>query len=172
MLPTAFFPFEMRRVRRTGIQMFNRFYWADGLEEWVGDGIERPVSYDPGDISKVVIEGPNGIPLVAYDTRGDANHLSLYERRSARKRQKLLGRDPKLLAQQDAGLTKRQSLTKKATKDTKKEHRQAAIARGQKQRSGDVPTSSGAQKSAPTVNMPLLNFNKPANPLNVHRKGS
>ncbi|MBB6188014.1 Mu transposase C-terminal domain-containing protein [Rhodanobacter sp. MP7CTX1] len=172
MLPTAFYPFEMRRVRRTGIQMFRRFYWAEGLEEWVGDGIERPVSYDPGDVSKVIIEGPNGIPLVAYDTRGDVNHLSLYERRNARKQQKLLGHDPELLAQQDAGLTKRQSLTKNATKDTKKEHRQAAIARGQKQRSADVPASSDAQKPAPAVSVPLFNFDTPVNQLNVRRKGS
>lgn len=172
MLQTTFYPFEMRLVQRTGIQLFNRFYWAEGLEEWVGDGIERPVSYDPGDLSKVVIRGPNGVPLVAQDTRGNANHRSLYERRSERKRQQLLGRDPGLLGQQDTGLATRQSLTKKATKDTKRAYRQAAIAKGQKQRSGDVPASNDAQTSPPAGDTPLLNFDKPTNPLNVRRKGS
>ena len=172
MLQTTFYPFEMRLVRRTGIQLFNRSYWAEELEEWVGDGVERPVSYDPGDLSRIVIRGPNGVPLVAHDTRDGADHRSLYERRSERKRQKLLGRDPALLEQQNAGLVTRQSLTKKATKDTKKAHRQAAIVRGQRQRSGDVPASSETRTPPPEVVSALLYFDKPANPFNVRRKGS
>lgn len=172
MLQTTFYPYEMRLVQRTGIQLFNRSYWADGLDEWIGDGIERPVSYDPGDLSKVIIRGPNGVPLVAHDTRGNASHLSLYERRNERKRQKLLGRDPGLLEQQDAGLTARQSRTKTATKDTKKAHRQTAITRGRAQRSSDVPTSSGAQTPPPVADTPLLNFERPANQSNVYRKGA
>jgi len=170
MLQSLFYPFEMRLIRRTGIQLFNRDYWANGLEEWLGDGIARAVSYDPGDLSKVIIQGPNGVPMVAYDTR-TANRLTLAERRLERKQQHLLGRDPGILAQLDHGLDTRQTLIEKATQATKAVHRQAALAKGRQSRSKDVRTQTEAQEQTSPTNVIHLNFNPQVLPSNVRRKG-
>jgi len=171
MLQTTFFPYEMRLVRRTGIQMFNRFYWADGLEEWIGDGVPRAVSYDPGDLSKVFIVGPSGLVLVAHDTRADARPLSLYEHREERRRCRALCRDPSLLDQLDQGLAARQRIVKAATKATKKAHRRTAIAGEQQQRSAGRPARDPASGTPSATNAPSIDFNTPARRPLIHRKG-
>ena len=173
MLQTTFYPFEKRLIRRDGVHLFSRQYWADGLEEWIGDGIERPIAYDPGDLSRVFIQGPNGIPLIAYDTRDSACDLSRYEMDHQRAQQKLLGQSPDLLAQLDQGLSTRQELVKKASKETKKVHRQKAIAIGKTERGAIVPD----ELVSPVITAALgahaaLNFDAPVKAITIYRKGS
>lgn len=171
MLPTIFYPFEMRLIRRTGAQLENRLYWHDDLEEWIGDKVKRPVFYDPGDLSKVIVRGPTGVPLVAYDTRTNADHLSLAEYKHDRKYDRALGRTPAMLEQFDQGLDTRQDLKGRATKATKTAHRQAAIAKGKQARAGTIPSDTPSKILEPP-NEPLqLSFNKSNTYLPVRRKG-
>lgn len=56
-----FLPFEMRMVRRDGLRLFNIHYWDDVLSLWAGQSKQRMmVRYDPRDLSKVFLHGPDG----------------------------------------------------------------------------------------------------------------
>lgn len=56
-----FLPFEMRMVRREGLRVFNIHYWDDVLSLWAGQSKERRmVRYDPRDLSRVFLSGPDG----------------------------------------------------------------------------------------------------------------
>jgi putative transposase len=58
---TVFLPSVDRIVRRDGIHLFEIRYWDDVLSVWAGR-FDRPmrVSYDPRDLSKVFLRGPDG----------------------------------------------------------------------------------------------------------------
>lgn len=171
MLPTMFYPFEMRVIGRTGVQFENRLYWHDALGDWIGDKVKRPIFYDPGDISRVIVRGPTGVPLVAYDTRAHADRPSLAEYKHDRKYDRALGRNPAMLEQLDQGLDTRQDLKECATKATKTAHRQAAIANGRQARAGTIPSDTRPKKTE-SPNQPLqLSFDKSSTPLPVRRKG-
>ncbi|TAM27067.1 MAG: transposase [Rhodanobacter sp.] len=172
MLPTTFFPYESRLVRRTGIQMFNRSYWAEGLEDWIGDGVQRAVSYDPGELTKVYIVGPKGDVLVAHDTREDARAMSLQEYRWHQKYKRILSRSDGSIEQLDQGLNTRQDFIKKATNATRKEHRQAAIAKGKQRRAADVPVPQETAQPQSQKAGASIDFSTPAFPLPARRKGA
>lgn len=56
-----FLPFEQRSIRRDGVRLFNLRYWDDVLSLGAGR-LGRPlrVKYDPRDLSRVFVEGPDG----------------------------------------------------------------------------------------------------------------
>jgi putative transposase len=56
-----FLPFEERSIRRDGVHLFGLRYWDDVLSPWAGR-LERAlrVKYDPRDLSRVFVEGPDG----------------------------------------------------------------------------------------------------------------
>jgi putative transposase len=56
-----FLPSEERLARRDGIHLFGIRYWDDVLSLWAGRS-DRPlrVSYDPRDLSRVFVRGPDG----------------------------------------------------------------------------------------------------------------
>lgn len=174
MLETTFLPYEERLIRRTGIQMFNRFYWADGLEEWIGDGIKRKVSYDPGDISKVFIIGPNGQILTAHDTSADARQISIYEYREEQRRKSGVSRSDAILNQLDEGLSGRDRMVRSAKKATKRAHREAAIAADRHRRSQSRPAPTKPSNAAPaaTAPHPTIDFTTSISRLPVRRKGA
>lgn len=56
-----FLPFEMRRVRREGIELFHAFYWHGALTNLVANYDRKlPVKYNPLNLSAVFVELPNG----------------------------------------------------------------------------------------------------------------
>ncbi len=56
-----FLPFEERRIRRDGVRLFGLRYWDDVLSPWAGRLDRRlRVKYDPRDLSRVFVEGPDG----------------------------------------------------------------------------------------------------------------
>lgn len=172
MLATTFYPFEMRLVRRTGIQMFNRTYWAEGLEEWVGDGIPRPVSYDPGDLSKVYIVGPGGLVFAAMDTREDVRRISLAEYQWSRQHRRGEYRDSGLLEQLDEGLSNRQSMVMNATAATRKACRQAAVEEGRRRRRALVPEQVRTTTPPPSKDTAGIDFGRAVVSMNAYRKGA
>jgi putative transposase len=171
MLSTTFYPYETRRIRRTGIHMFRRQFWAEGLEEWIGDGVLRDVSYDPGDISKVYIIGPAGNVLVAYDTRSDARRISLIEARWLRRQGRMAYEASGMIEQLDSGLATRQKLITTATTATRNARRQSAIDEGRKVRGVNVPVASESCNAADALEGEVIDFSLPVPIFGTYRKG-
>ena len=81
-----FLPFERRLVRREGVFLHSISYWSDVLHTWVGEREKMLVRYDPRDLSRVYLLGPDG---QYYDlTYSDLSRppISLCEHRLALKR--------------------------------------------------------------------------------------
>lgn len=55
-----FLPFEMRRVRREGIELFHMFYWHGALTGLIADCPHKlPIKYNPLNLSAVYVELPD-----------------------------------------------------------------------------------------------------------------
>lgn len=56
-----FLPFEMRNIRRVGIELFHAFYWHGALANLVANCDRKlPVKYNPLNLSAVYVELPDG----------------------------------------------------------------------------------------------------------------
>lgn len=56
-----FLPFEMRKIRREGIELFHAFYWHGALGSLVANCDRKlPVKYNPLNLSAVYLELPEG----------------------------------------------------------------------------------------------------------------
>ena len=56
-----FLPFEMRKVRREGIELFHAFYWHGALAALItGYDAKLPVKYNPLNLSSIYLELPDG----------------------------------------------------------------------------------------------------------------
>jgi putative transposase len=87
-----FLPLQQRLVRRDGVALHSIRYWADVLSTWVGDLHKMIVRYDPRDLSRIYLLGPDG---TYYDLPyRDLRHppISLWEHRLALKRLRDEGR--------------------------------------------------------------------------------
>lgn len=81
-----FLPIERRLVRREGVSLHSIGYWADVLTTWIGDPEPMTVRYDPRDLSRIYLQGPDGVyyDLGYRDVRRPP--ISLWEHRRALKR--------------------------------------------------------------------------------------
>jgi putative transposase len=81
-----FLPIERRLVRREGLQLNSIHYWSDLLSVWIGEPEKMIVRYDPRDLSRIYLLGPDGQYYdIAYrDVRRPP--ISLWEQRLALKR--------------------------------------------------------------------------------------
>ena len=55
-----FLPIERRRIRRDGVALHSIGYWADVLTTWIGHPEPMIVRYDPRDLSRIYLLGPDG----------------------------------------------------------------------------------------------------------------
>ena len=87
-----FLPIERRLVRREGVSLHSIHYWADMLAAWVGHPERMIVRYDPRDLSRIHLLGPDGAyyDLSYRDLRRPP--ISLWEHRLALKRLREDGR--------------------------------------------------------------------------------
>ena len=87
-----FLPIERRLVRRDGVRLFSIAYWADVLTTWIGESVPMTVRYDPRDLSRIYLLGPDGTyyDLAYRDLRRPP--ISLWEHRLALKRLREEGR--------------------------------------------------------------------------------
>jgi putative transposase len=87
-----FLPIERRLVRREGISLHSIGYWADVLSTWIGHPERMIVRYDPRDLSRIYLLGPDGTyyDLSYRDLRRPP--VSLCEHRLALKRLREDGR--------------------------------------------------------------------------------
>lgn len=56
-----FLPFERRLVRRDGVALNGMKYWADVLSTWIGGREKLIVHYDPRNLGRVFLLGPDGV---------------------------------------------------------------------------------------------------------------
>ena len=87
-----FLPIERRLVRRDGVQLHSIAYWADVLSTWIGEPAPMIVRYDPRDLSRIYLLGPDDTyyDLAYRDLRRPP--ISLWEHRLALKRLREEGR--------------------------------------------------------------------------------
>lgn len=72
-------------VRRDGVALHSIAYWADVLGTWIGHPGQMIIRYDPRDLSRIYLLGPDGIyyDLSYRDLRRPT--ISLWEHRLALK---------------------------------------------------------------------------------------
>lgn len=94
-----FLPIARRCIRRDGVALHSIAYWADVLTTWIGQPKPHIVRYDPRDLSRIYLLGPDGVyyDLNYRDLR--LPPISLWEHRLARKR---LHEDGRLLVDEAA----------------------------------------------------------------------
>lgn len=87
-----FLPIARRRVRRDGVALHSIAYWADVLGTWIGHPEPMIVRYDPRDLSRIYLLGPDGTyyDLSYRDLRRPP--ISLWEHRLALTRLREEGR--------------------------------------------------------------------------------
>jgi putative transposase len=87
-----FLPIERRLVRREGVFLHSIGYWSDVLTTWIGHPEPMIVRYDPRDLSRTYLLGPDGTyyDLGYRDLRRPP--ISLWEHRLACKRLRQEGR--------------------------------------------------------------------------------
>jgi putative transposase len=87
-----FLPIERRRVRRDGVALHSIAYWSDVLSTWIGHPERMIVRYDPRDLSRIYLLGPDATyyDLAYRDLRRPP--ISLWEHRLALKRLREEGR--------------------------------------------------------------------------------
>ena len=81
-----FLPLERRLVRRDGVSLHRIHYWSDLLSVWIGEAQKMIVRYDPRDLSRIYLLGPDGqyYDLAYRDVRRPP--ITLWEQRLALKR--------------------------------------------------------------------------------------
>jgi putative transposase len=87
-----FLPIERRLIRREGISLHSVSYWSDVLRAWVGMAEKMIVRYDPRNLSRIYLLGPDGryYDIPYRDLRRPP--ITLWEQRLALKRLREEGR--------------------------------------------------------------------------------
>ena len=67
-----FFPFQLRRVQRTGVQLWGSRYWSDALECLVHPEGWAQVHYHPHELSRIWVHTPEGRYIEARAVAGPA----------------------------------------------------------------------------------------------------
>jgi len=81
-----FLPIERRLVRREGIVLRGIAYWADVLKTWIGHPQKLMVRYDPRDLSRIFLLGPDGTYYALPYRDLYRPSISLWEYRAAVRR--------------------------------------------------------------------------------------
>jgi putative transposase len=87
-----FLPIERRLIRREGISLHSVSYWSDVMRVWIGSAEKRIVRYDPRNLSRIYLLGPDGryYDIPYKDVRRPP--ITLWEQRLALKRLREEGR--------------------------------------------------------------------------------
>lgn len=119
----AFLPYELRMIRRTGIELWTLHFWHNDLSPLVGLAEAYPVHYDPRDNMHVYVTVPTkGVVIAKCVTPGVAP-MSWFEHRFLRKNARLSAEDPANVALVDAGIQKRDDLVDKSKRATRAAHK-------------------------------------------------
>ena len=126
----AFLPGELRVLTRTGVEIHCLQYWSDALEPWVGQHCKVMTHYDPRDITYVVVRSPGGVLIRSTLTTPGIPTISLAEWQARREQERVLSKDPALLAERDASLLRNDKLIEVAKATRRVKRRRATAAAG------------------------------------------
>ena len=144
-LLVTFLPAETRVIRRTGIEMSCRHYWAPELADLLDHGESALVYYDPRDITHVYFRAANGVLIEAKATEKDTPRISLNEWNRWRRKKREMSTSPALLAQRDAGLLATEAMVDQAVRKTKAAKRKAGRAKSSADASTAVPEADATE---------------------------
>lgn len=138
----SFLPFEERKLRRDGLHLFNIRYWDNVLPAMVQPGTSVLVRYDPRNLSKVYIAGPDQRyhPIPYADL--SLPPITLWEQRAAVAKLRSQGDNAPAQAAMFKAVVDQRDLVAQATSKTKAARRQvqrrkdAALATMDRSRSG------------------------------------
>jgi putative transposase len=87
-----FLPIERRMIRRDGVLLHSIAYWSDVLGTWIGSREQVMIRYDPRDLSRIYLLGPDGVYYDLNYRDLQRPPISLWEHRLALKRLREDGR--------------------------------------------------------------------------------
>lgn len=152
-----FLPFELRKPRRDGIELFKFGYWHDALPALAARGTAKlPVRYDPRDMSRAWLR-PAGekdyLELRFKDLRRPA--VTLWEWWAAGKRLRAQGRrEIDEVAQFEAVEANRQLVADAQTKTSRQHAQRKALVRAGVARDNGTATLSAEMPSRPDYAKP------------------
>lgn len=146
-LMVSFLPGETRRLTRTGVQLHNLQYWADGLAPWVSEGKSLQVYYDPRNITVVYVRSPVGVLIEARVTTPDVMAISLAEWQARRHAERAACKHPDLVAIADASQKRGDQLVSQAKASRRVRRRLATEAAGDPWRTRPAPTPRAPEES-------------------------
>lgn len=120
----TFLPAEHRVVRRTGVEVNANHYWAQELAEFINDGEQHLVHYDPRDVTRIYVRGSNGVIVEAMVTDPRVPRVSLTEWRQTRRRLRKSGRTAEFMEARVAGAIASDGIVAGSKKATKAARRQ------------------------------------------------
>ena len=143
-----FLPIERRLGRREGVSLHSIDYWSDVLSTWIGEKERRIVRYDPRNLSRIYLLGPDGQYYDLSYRRLGQPPITLWEHRLARKRLREEGRrhfDEDAIFRTIETMRKIADEAVRATKSVRRqqERRLRVIQGGRAERApSELPTSS------------------------------
>lgn len=149
----GFLPFEQRSLRRDGLHLFNIRYWDPVLPAIVKPGEPVLVRYDPRNLSKVYVAGPDGrYHPIPYADLG-LPPITLWEQRAATARLQREGNSAQIEAAMFRAVLEQRALVEEARSRTRaarrqaQRHKDAALATITPQ----CPTGNGVDYSQPVA---------------------
>jgi putative transposase len=140
-------PIERRLVRREGIVLNSVSYWSDVLTTWIGNPQAMIVRYDPRNLSRIYLLGPDGTyyDIPYRDLRRPA--ISWWEQRAAVERLRSEGRKAINESTIFSAVEAMRRITANASIDTKRLRR-----RRERERRLRVSAQAPARDAAPEFN--------------------
>lgn len=142
-----FLPIERRLVRREGVLLNSIAYWSDVLRGWVGDPTPMIVRYDPRDLSRIYLQGPDNVyyDLAYRDIRRPP--ISKWEQRRAKRRL----RDEGYAHVDEAAIFRTIDAMREITQGAKSATKSARRDRERRRQAGSAVAPAPMEKSAKEV---------------------
>jgi len=139
----SFLPFEHRTLRRDGLHLFNVRYWDPVLPAIVRPGESVLVRYDPRNLSKIYVAGPDDtyVPVPYADLT--LPPISLWEQRAAMARLRVEGDNAPAQGRMFEAIRLQRDIVDKASAKTKASRRQVQRRHDAHQATVQSPTSRG-----------------------------
>ncbi len=165
---TDFLPFEMKPIRRIGIERKGITYWDDRLRPYVEDGHKYAVCHDPRDISKVYLRTSDS-EVAVIPSVNIVQAVSEKEWEIGRRARKLLGEHPIRLKTRDQGRRIQLAIVDTNAKEQRKAKRQEKK-RIERQRSVAMTSQQvGHQVELAAPEPKRIDFNRTPSPYQMLR---
>jgi putative transposase len=139
----SFLPFEHRTLRRDGLHLFNIRYWDPVLPAIVRPGESVMVRYDPRNLSKIYVAGPDDSYAPVSYADLTLPPITLWEQRAAMARLREQGDSAPAQARMFEAVRKQRELVEQANAKTKAARRHVQRRRDAVQGTRGTTTSRG-----------------------------